>query len=357
MKIDANKFKESLSIIGLAVSKDMTDRPITRTVELSTNNGALWGYSCDKLNNIQLKICDTTENFSIVVDFATLFDIIKHCDDDVDITIKNNNLVIKTSTMSCKIPSRITTDSTTMPRPIYEEDKEQEIDFEKINDIIPLCKSIIDTNIVVNAYRNICFNENIMVSDTNNVAIVRENIFGMEDGEYTQFILRQSSVNILNILENCYYHTSEHKIPTTNKTCKFLHIRNEDKTMYINIIPDTTSYEYQYNELMDLFNINMQNSVIIEHDILSKAYSLSKLFIGSPILEFNNNGVTLKVEQSDFNYNLTDFPCDSYTYKVTDDIIKKILTIKGSIKVYYDDNPFLKCISGNIEQIIGVEVV
>ena len=357
MKIDANKFKECLSILGLAVSKNISDRPITRTVELTVTDNVLWGYSCDKLNNIQLKICDTTEDFSIVVDYATLYDVVKNCEGDIEIKTKKDVLSIKTNTMSCKLPSRSSNDNTKMPRPIWEEDKAKDIDFSEIEKVLPLSKTIIDPNFTVNAYRNICFNENVMVSDTSNAAILKKNIFGMENGEYVQFILRQESVDILNILGECKYHTTEHQIPSTNRKCKFLHIRNNDETMFINIIPDTMSNEYQYEDIMDLFNIDMKYSIVIDHDILAKAYTLSKLFLGNTILLFNNDGVTLKVEESDFSYNITDAPCDTYTYTITESVMKKLLSIKGDIKLYFDENPFFKCVFDDREMIIGVDLV
>ena len=56
MKIESTKLQAAISFLGLAISKDSTARPSTKMIELSTENGRLFGYTFDGSNKIKYNI-------------------------------------------------------------------------------------------------------------------------------------------------------------------------------------------------------------------------------------------------------------------------------------------------------------
>ena len=347
MNIDVSRLKEVLALLGLAISKDATARPITKMLELSTKDNYLYGFTTDAYNSIKVKICATTEDMNVLVSFATFNDVIKNCENTITLKATDKFLSIKTDVLSCKIPVHPLKNKNTIKSPDIP-DTLDDIDFSELKSYMSYCKTILDTNFTVQAYRHIYFDDNIMVSDTDNVAIIRKNIFNKP------IILRPSSTEILSKLDKCKYATTKIDNTALDMEVYMLHIKTDD--IEICIMPYSTN-EFQYDDLMELFDINIKNNVIIDRAVLAKAVTMSQLFNYDPILVFDSDGVSLQINQVDFKYSISSDSCEPHSYKVTVDLLKKILSNSGDITLYFDDNDFIKCISDSGEQILSAEAI
>lgn len=346
MNIDVSRLKESLSFLGLAISKNSSDRPFTKMIELSTENGYLYGYTDSGINNIKMRICATTDAIQAIVSFNLFYDVIKNCDDIVELKTNDKALSIKSNALKCKIPIHTSASGTSgikHPKKVTD----NFIDFSNIKDYMSIFKSIIDPEFPITCYRNIYFDDKTMVSDTDNVAIIHKQFFN------EPMLLSLSSVEILSKLEECNYKITSFEKDTTIK--KVLEISTDE--IDITIISTLTD-EYQYSDLLDLFNINIANTTKIDMNILSKAVSTSKLFKSTPKLVFDANGTSLQIESSDFTYSINNDNLEPHIYNFTDSIIKKILANKlDNIIIYFDSNGLLKYISDDIEMILSIEEV
>ncbi len=347
MTLDVSRLKECLSILSLAISKNSSDRPSTKMIELSTENGFLYGYTDNGINNIRMKICDTTDSINATCEFSLFYDIIKNCDSSVDIKTTNKAISIKSNDLKCKIPIHSSASGKSgIKHPSTVSDND--IDFSEIKDILPICKSIIDTDLPIICYRKIYFSNKIMVSDTDNVAIIDKNIFN------EPVLLELSSVEILSKLSNCKYKIESNQ-KDVNEIQKVLHISSDD--IDITIISILTE-EYQYNDLINLFSINIANKTTIDVSSLSKAVSVSKLFKHTPNLVFDENGTSLQIISKDFVYNINKDNLERHMYITSNKLINNILATKSDkLDVYFNSNGLLKCVNDEVEMILSIEEV
>ena len=347
MKIDTSRLKECLSFLGLAISKNSSDRPFTKMIELSTENGYLYGYTDSGVNNIKMKICATSDDIQATVAFSLFYDVVKNCDDTLELKATDKALNIKSNNLKCKIPIHTSATGTSgikHPKTVSDND----IDFSNMKDILHICKSIVDPEFPIICYRNIYFGDKTMVSDTDNVAIIDNKFFN------EPMLLPLSSVEILSKLEKCKYKImSKDKDPNTIR--KKLEISTDE--IDICMLSELTT-DYQYDDLLELFNIDIANKTTVDVSNLSKAVSTSKLFKATPNLVFDTNGTSLQIEASDFSYTINNDNLEAHTYRLAESTIKKLLANKtDTIDLYFDSNGLLKCIADNIESILSIEEV
>lgn len=344
MKIDNSKLKSDLSLLSNAVLKDNTARPITKMIELSTKNGFLYGYTNDGINSIGIKICPISDEFSAVINFATLYDIVKVSKGDITLKATDKFVTIKTDNLSCKIPNytinQHNTNKIGLEHPI-KPNNSQVIDFSNLKNELDYCKAILNPNFIIEAYKYIYFNDDIMVTDTDNVSIIHDCVFNKP------ILLSISSVNILTNFTECNYEIF-------NKgSNEILGIYTDDICVNIKTM---NTIDYQYDDLHNLFNETFNNKITIENSILSEAITACKLFKYDPILVFNNKGILLKIPSIEFVYVINNTPCnEEYSFKITTDLLKKITVNSELITIEYDNKSILKCTSDKGEQIFSVE--
>lgn len=345
MKIDNSKLKSDLSLLSNAVLKDNTARPITKMIELSTKNGFLYGYTNDGINSIGIKICPVSDDFTAIINFATLYDIVKVSKGDITLKATDKFVTIKTDNLSCKIPNytinQHNTNKIGLEHPI-KPNNSQVIDFSNLKNELDYCKAILNPNFIIEAYKYIYFNDNIMVTDTDNVAIIHDCIFNKP------ILLSLSSVNILTNFTECNYEIFN------KSSTEILGIYTDDICVNIKTMNTT---DFQYDDLLNLFNESFNNKIVIENSILSEGINACKLFKYDPKLVFNNEGVSLKIPSIEFTYIINNTPCnDECSFNISTDLLKKITVNSDLITIEYDKKSILKCISDKGEQIFSVEV-
>ena len=136
MKIEAKTLNNALSILGLSTSKELTAKQITKVLELSSENGFLYGYTMDKTNIIKYKICPISEDFYACVLFTMINDIIKKCTDIVELTTTDNALKIKANNIKCSINLAIA-DKTKSKIPKISENATKTFDISSISEFFP----------------------------------------------------------------------------------------------------------------------------------------------------------------------------------------------------------------------------
>lgn len=327
MKLDVNNLKEKLTLLGYGVSKSNVVL-IHQLIELSEENGSLYGYTNNADIMVKIKICDNVPKDSkILVYYNTFNDIIKSCsDDEIDLdVVKGNILKIKSKHINCKIS---TYNDKSVKHPKIETDST--VDTSKFKDYLPLCRNIIDSDFSVECYKYIYFGDNIMVSDTDNVLVIDEKPFNHN------VLLSPNSVELLSRFDSFDYKFTTTKVKLGNEMIEqnFLLLSKDD------IVINLTSYslkDYQYDDLAGLFDATFNEKITLNSSDISKALSYRKIFIGNPLLVLNNKGVFITIEDSDFIYKLDDTHCNNHTYTLSDKLIKG-LTNSDTITLEYEND-------------------
>ena len=80
MNISTADLRKALQVLGLATSTKSSLPPATRLIELVTEDGFLYGYTFNKVCYLKYKICPSTEDICVNVDFNLLFSLVKGVD-------------------------------------------------------------------------------------------------------------------------------------------------------------------------------------------------------------------------------------------------------------------------------------
>lgn len=351
MTIDAKRLQECLSILGMATSKNNTDKPLTKLIELSTEGGYLYGYTVSNINNLKMKICECDEEISSLVNFEMFSSIIKSCEGTITLTADDKAISIKSSTMKCKVPVYSTQNGKGVPHPSSARGG-LDNDFSKISEALPICKNIIQSDFPIPCYRDVYLTESgIIVSDTDNVAIIDQVYFD------TPVLLNMDTLYIISKLGKCKFEIEE----KTRGELKYHKLIVSTDDIDLNAIAQDAS-DYDYQAYVDLFNDDYEATVTIDKSALSKAIGTSSLFKLEPTLVFNGKGVFLQIASSDFMYRISTEACKDYSYTKEYgvlDILKKILASKeDTITIGYGKDAegkagSIRCDAGNVKEIFS----
>lgn len=345
MKIDAKVLQDALSFLGLAVSKIVSSRPITKMLELKTDGSFLVGTTCDDQTFLHLKICPTSEDLNALVEFELFNNIIKSCTGEIELKEATNAISIKSSSMKCKVPSSFNRPNTSMPTiPMIE--CSEDTDFTGLSSVLPICKSILKPDFSIDCYRNIFFGDVIMVTDTDNVAVVSKKFFN------TPVLLSYKVAEILSKLKNAKYAVTEEVHKHTKREFKKLYVKTETVEL---ICISNYMQQFQYDDLAELFKLVEHEFTIVNKAELSKGYSVAKNFKNAIInLVFDTEGVFVTIPKSDFVYKVSDCKTkNKWVFVATDDLMKKILTLPDNIEINILDN-MIRCASNGINEIFSV---
>lgn len=340
MKINTDVLKESLDFLSMGISKAASSPTATKLIELSTHEGKLYGYTYDEVNFLRVKICDTTEDFNVVLTFDVFNSLVSSCkDDEIELIIEKKGVKFKTKTMSCKLANYLQTASTSpVKHPLTTLcDKEC---TEDIGQYMSAIKSILNKNHVITCYQNIYFGDAILATDTDNALIINKQVF-TED-----LLLSYHSVEILNSLGNFNY-----AIKTENGWTS-LYVKTENKVLYITTFKRD---EYQYNDFKNLLKVDIPNAVDIEKTDLNNGLSTASLFQSANIdIVMSKDGVSLVIPSDDFNYKISTIPCEDFSYRVPIATVKRMLCLDQKITLFYGNKDFIKIYSGDYKELLGV---
>ena len=331
MKIETETLKKALDYLSMGIGKS-ADKYENQLIEFETSNGKLKAYTSDDVNKLGIRICDCTDEFNVTLKFDILYSLVKACkDSEIEIIANKNFTQFKTKTISCKL----STFNHNITRPEFPKytDKMNGKDLVKY---LPMIKSILNTSHTVECYRYVYFGDNIMVTDTDNVAIITEKVFD-------DILLQLHSLEILSSFEDFDYIVGKTKI------C----VCSGDKIADITLM---NKAEYQYKDLLDLFNTTSTNKITLTKELLSSAISTAALFDNETInLVFNNDGIKLEMPSVEFSYILSTFHCIDRTYTMPLTLLKKFLVIGDNLTIGYDNDSLIYVENDNIKTIYGVE--
>ena len=326
MKVSTNELVTALSLLGNGISKKSTARIETKMVELSVEDGVLYGYTSDGINYIKTKISDTTEDILAVVDYNMLNNLVKATSSET-ISIKADAKVvsIKATDLSCKLPILIDSmgnivkiskfwSTVTIPKTY------NTVDFSSLNEYIPTLKNVIKEDFVIPCYSCVFFNKDyIMASDTDNLIRIDVSYFDSDillTLNTTEFLAKLGEVDTCVTDDMLFVHTD---------TLDFIS-RLQDKS------------EYQNEDLNGLIEVSQPYNVNISGEKLATALNMSKLFGFNVVqLVFGSDGVFFKVPQQDFNYKLSDEAKADFTYNLNNDVISKMLLSKKDFTLNYGE--------------------
>lgn len=341
MIVNNDELKTKLKYLGFGISKSSLTIN-THVISFSTINNKVYAFTYNKINNIGIYIGDTTEDFKAMVSYDLFTKLINSCDGDIELTITTKCINIKATNLKCKVPIINMGTTYNFPNPI--ENKSKYVYDLNNNLKISLIKSIIDTNHIIEAYRKICFNDVILVSDTENVLKINEKIFN------ENVLLDFSSIELLTILNNVkYFFTSN-----SSNLC----IMSDE--LFAKIEVDTNkNNDFQYTDFIDLFSTILGKKTEIDTKSLLKATNTAEIFKNPINLTFNRDGVFIKVDNNGFSYKISDKACDTYIYEVDLPIIKKICTIDNIVSIYYTNEDLIRCDNsdGSISEIISAKSI
>ena len=341
MIIDSELLKTKLKYLGLAISKDVTALPKYKMILFKTESGVLNAFTYDGINNIKVTIDKCTDDITALIEYSTFNDFIKSCEGDIKLDFSDKFINIKTSTVKVKLPLRT---SSTPDGGVKNPYVNHSYDYTFNKDLhLPILKSIIDPAHVVESYRKVCFNDNIMVSDTDNVLIIKDRIFKKD------ILLNVSSLEILNCIHNVKYIFWKSDVPKIYLTSDEL-----DASFVIDLNEEG---EYQYDELIDLFNNTTGDYVEINTKELTKAINTGKLFKADPKIVFNDKGIFLNIQNFDFIYKISDTPCKDREFIIDSEVVKKISNLGDNVKVYYTNEGLIKCEVDEISEILSIKEI
>lgn len=334
-------FIKKLNYLGMAVSKNVISKQSEKMIKFNWENGVVYAYTANGINNIRVEIGPSDKDFYAIVDYNTFASFVKSCDGDITLESKDKFLYIKSSNVKCKIPTynhELKRDSTAIPNPVnnynYDKSLTENIDLKMI-------KSILDPAHIVEAYRKIYFGDSIMVSDTDNVIMKSTRVFDKD------ILLDLSSVEIITTLTNISYtYTIVDKV-------ELLCIKS-DELYATMVITNNDNNDFQYSDFVDLFNCTAGENVVIDTTVLSKAISASALFKTDPIIVFNPKGIFVQIDTVEFIYKISNTPCIDRKFKLTANLAKMISTLGPNVTVYYANPDLIKCEANNIQEILSV---
>lgn len=345
MKLTTSRFNDCLGILGMAVSKNVTDRPITKTINLYTEDNYLYGVTINNSNNIRMRICETTEDFNVTVQYDLLNNIIKACEDEfVELTSSDKSIQIKSNLIKCKLP--IFTYQGNFPKP--KTNTAHSTDFSTLSQYNAKIKSVLNKDCPVNCYKNIYFSDtDFMVTDTDNVLLVNEKYFN------EPLLLDVSTVDILSNLAECNY-SIETKV-MKNIQGKILTVVSDD--IELNAISQSFD-EYQYDDFKTLFDTTIKDKTDISKGNITKAITVASLFNDTPTLNFTNKGIFISIKESDFSYKISDEVCtNEVSYKIPIALFRKITTSNSDIiTISYGNTDMIKCEEDTVQVVYAVEV-
>lgn len=339
MVINSDTLKTKLDYLGMAISKDATALFKYKVILFKSINGELFAFTNDGINNIKVNIGPISETVnSALIEYQSFANFIKTCDGDITLTFSDKSINIKTSTVKCKLPLQFSATKDggvldpTSPA-AFDKSLDKEINVNAI-------KTIIDLSIV-KPYNKVCFNDNIMVTDTNNVLIINDRIFSKN------ILLNFSSILILNRLHNVKY------IFYKVKDIPMIFLSSDELEASI-IIDLNESDDFQYDDFIDLINDTQGENVEIDTKTLAKAMSTSQLFKTDPVCSFGSDGISLKIDVVDFVYKISDTSCVNRQFILKPDIVKKICMLGETVKIYYSNPNLIKCETTNMTEVLSV---
>ena len=336
MKINTEQLKKALDFLSMGIAKS-NDKYETLLVELETSNGRLKGYTNDGVNKLGVRICDTTENFNATLKFDILYSLVKSCkEEEFTLEAGKNYATFTTPTFSCKL--LVFDTHIARVKMVQFTDKVAKDTF---TPYLPVIKTILNPNHVVECYRYVFFGDYIMVTDTDNIAVINEKIFN-------NILISYHSLEILNYLGDFEYAVGRNG-DGQEVICAF----SDDRAVEIAIMDKT---DYQYDDLIALFNNNSTNSVILKKESLSLAINYASLFDSDKVdLIFSKNGVTMEIPSADLKYVISSEPCEDMKYSISIDLMKKFLIAGDEIKICYDDSTLIYVSNDAVKTIYGVE--
>lgn len=335
MVVNTEEFKKKISLLGLSIAKGIPTKNNMKLIEFTTKNNEVYACTYNDVDNIKVHIGHSDTDFYLAVEYESFNSFIKSCEGDtITLENKDSNIQIKSSNVKGKLPS-FNDSKINIPDPEnYNSNYDQSLDT--TIDISSL-KSVINENNVIPVYRQVYFNDVIMVSDTDNVIYNKTRVFNKN------FLLNISSINILNKLSNITY--------TFNN--KYLNIKS-DECIASMIIDFNTNNDFQYTDLLELFDTVNGANVEIDTTILTKALSTSQIFKAIPNMVFNSKGVFLNIAASDFIYQISKSPCSDHVFKLDSELSKKICAFSKEIYVYYENDNLIKCVDKNNPNIVAI---
>lgn len=189
-----------------------------------------------------------------------------------------------------------------------------------------------------------------MVSDTDNVLIVKNKIFNKD------VMLNFSSVELLsNISEVKYTFVDEDASKPKEKISK-LRIKSKELEASI-IVSYNEDEDFQYNDLMALFDDVAGSYIELDTKTFAKAVSASQLFKREPILIFDDSGIRLDIPSSEFSYRISTEACDNRAFILTPDVSKKIIALGDEVKCYYSNEGLIRCDFEGVSEILSIKEV
>lgn len=340
MKISSDTLKEKLKYLGFGISKNSTDPIRTKVIRFSSDGTNVYAFTNDGVNSLKVLIGQTNDDFTAMTDYAQFVNVIKSCDGDIELKADNKSISIKTSIMKAKVPvyNSATPISNPSAKNFPTPDKELTKDFR-----LGLIKLILNTSHVVTAYQKVYFGDNIMTSDTDNVLIVKDRIFDRD------IMLNSSSIELLSNISNIKYTYLE------GKTLR-LYVFSDELEAVIEVDTNDDG-DFQYEDMMELFNDINGASTDIDTGVLSKAISTSQLFKKDPVAVFNATGIYLNIDSSDFSYKISDKVCEDRQFILTPSIAKKICSIGDHVTMYYTNKDVIRCDFNDVSEILSVTEV
>lgn len=341
MQIQTSCLKEALAFLGKAVVVDKNKPMATSLVELSTHNGALYGYSYDEENYLRIKVCDTSEELNITVSFDLLNGLVSSTtDDEISLTIEKSSVKFKTNVISCKLPKY---DNVVIhPKTAQCDNKITQEEFNEYASLSAI-RSVLNKRHSIPCYSNVYFGDTMMVTDCNNVIISRKKLFTQN------ILLSYKSVEILSQLGDFNYGL------VVSGFSGFLYVTTGDKTLFI-MTPDMSMY--QWADVMELFDQVAAGNITITRTDLAKAINTaSVLKLEKLYLVFNEKGAFLYIKNHDFKYRLSETPCQNVVYYTNIEAIKKLLVLGDSMELYYGTDGFIKVVGDIYENAIGMAKV
>lgn len=331
MKINTDVLKKALDFLSMGISKS-SDKYETQLIEFETSNGRLKAYTSDDINKLGIRICDTTEELNVTLKFDILYNLVKACkDDEVEIVAAKNYTQFKTNTISC----RLSTFTHVIARPKFPA-YDKTMEGRKISQYLPIIKSILNTSHVEECYRYVYFSDNVMVTDTDNVAIIDEKLFN-------NILISLHSLEILSSFDNFEL------VYSSNCLCA----KCGDKIVEISLMD---SSKYQYSDILALFSQSSPNKIEITKSTLSSAINTASLFDSDSVeLIFSDKGLTMEMPKLGFKYILSTESCSDMKYNLPLTLLKKFLVIGDNLTIGYNDANLIGIENDKIKALFGVE--
>ena len=339
MNIPTEHFKKAMSILGMSIGTKANLPPATKLIELSTKDGNLYGYTYNQVCFVKYRICSADEDIDVTVDYNTLCSLVKGVDGDtIKITSTDKTIVFKTDKFTTKLPCYSSQNNERLIKyPVEDMDEVNHFDAD-LKDYLIITKYI-NQKIGVLCYKGVYFGNTIMVSDINNVAIIRDHLFPKD------VLLNAESVNLLNTIKEFDY-----SIVDGGKYPKIV-IKTDRINATIITMPKD---EFQYADYMELYDMPIDNNIEVDRkDLVDAISTANKLKITKVELLFSDKGIFIRNNNIDFLYQVTSTSCTACSYNVSLEFLSKWL-IGDRITIFYGNEDFIKIVSGIKELCLGI---